>query len=238
MRPISLIVSGLLLLVLSSAFAQSPADPSGHWVGAVLVPNMEVAIEIDIAKDGAELAGTFASPDQKLRGLPLGGIAVAGREITFHVRGSAPGERQFKGTLSDDGLSLSGDYSQGGYTIPFVLNRKGDAKFEPVARSAAVGKELEGTWNGAIDAGGVLRHVSLTLANRPDGTSTGHFLSVEEGLEIPFSAISQNASELSLDVSALGGSYKGTLDPAGAELTGSWSQGPSSVPLTLKRASK
>jgi len=238
MRSISLIVSGLLLFVTSSGLAQAPADPSGHWVGAVLVPNMEVVIEIDIAKDGSSFSGTFASPDQKLRGLPLAGISAAGREIAFQVRGSAAGERQFKGTLSDDGLSLSGDYSQGGYTIPFVLNRKGQAKFEPVVRSGAVGKELEGTWNGAIDAGGVLRHVSLTLANRPDGTSTGHFLSVEEGLEIPISRISQNASELSLDVSALGGGYKGTLNPTSSELTGTWSQGSSAVPLTLKRASK
>ncbi len=238
MRPISLIVSGLLLLVPSTALAQAPADPSGHWVGAVLVPNMDVGVEIDIAKEGSAFSGTFASPDQKLRGLPLAGISATGREITFQVRGSAPGERAFKGTLSDDGQTLSGDYSQGGYTIPFVLNRKGEPKFEPVARSAAVGKELEGTWNGAIDAGGVLRHVSLTLANRPDGTSTGHFLSVEEGLEIPISAISQNASELSLDVTALGGGYKGTLNSANSELTGTWSQGLSSVPLTLKRASK
>ena len=39
-------------------------------------------------------------------------------------------------------------------------------------KSAAISKELEGTWKGAIDAGGVQRQVSLTLANRPDGTST------------------------------------------------------------------
>ena len=113
MRLITPIV-GLLLLVPSSALAQAPADPSGHWVGAVLVPNQEVAVEIHIAKDGTAFAGTFANPDQKLRGLPLGGITVAGREIAFQVRGSAPGERAFKGTLSDDGQSLSGDYCRPG----------------------------------------------------------------------------------------------------------------------------
>ena len=36
--------------------------------------------------------------------------------------------------------------------------------------------------------------------------------------------------------SALGGGYKGTLNPTNSELTGTWSQGPASVPLTLRRA--
>ncbi len=236
MTSLSRSIALAVLLVPSGLAAQTLADPSGHWVGAVLAPNQEVAVEIDIARDGTAFAGTFANPDQKLRGLPLGGITVAGREITFQVRGSAPGERAFKGTLSDDGQSLSGDYSQAGYTIPFVLNRKGEAKFDATVKSAAISKELEGTWKGAIDAGGVQRQISLTLANRPDGTSTGHFLSVDEGLEIPISTITQNASDVVLDVSALGGGYKGTLNPANSELIGTWNQGPASVPLTLRRA--
>ena len=235
MRPISLIVA-CLLLAPSSLLAQAPADPSGHWVGAVLVPNMEVAIEVDVAKDGDGLSGTFASPNQNLRGLPLGGFAVAGRAISFHVRGSVPGERAFKGTLSDDGQTLSGDYSQGGYTIPFVLARKGDPQIEAPARSAAVSKTLEGTWNGAIEADGVQRRLVLTVVNRPDGTSTGHFLNLDEGLEIPISAITQKGSSVVLEVKALGGAYTGTLDATGAELAGTWTQGPAGLPLTLRRA--
>ena len=97
-----------LLLVPSSLIAQTSVDPSGHWVGAVLTPNMEVAIEVDLTKEGDELSGTFANPDQNLRGLPLGSVAVDGRSVSFQVRGSAPGERTFKGILSDDGESMSG----------------------------------------------------------------------------------------------------------------------------------
>jgi hypothetical protein len=238
MRPISLIVAALLLLAPSSVPAQGPADPSGHWVGAVLVPNMEVPIEVDLAKDGNGLSGTFANPSQNLRGLPLGNISVVGKEVSFQVRGSAPGERAFKGTLSDDGQSLSGDYSQGGYTIPFVLARKGDPQGEAPARSAAVSKALEGTWNGALEASGVQRRLVLTVVNRPDGTSTGHFLNIDEGLEIPISAITEKASSVVLEVKALGGAYTGTLDAAGAELVGTWTQGPAGVPLTLRRAAK
>ncbi len=236
MTSLSRSIALAVLLVPSALAAQTLADPSGHWVGAVLAPNMEVPIEVDLAKDSTGLSGTFANPSQNLRGLPLGSIAVVGREVSFQVRGSAPGERAFKGTLSDDGQSLSGDYSQGGYTIPFVLARKGDAQFEAPVRNAAISKTLEGTWNGAIEAGGVQRRIVLNLVNRPDGTSSGHFLSVDEGLEIPISVITQKASGVVLEVKALGGSYAGTLDAAGAEMAGTWTQGAAAVPLTLRRA--
>ncbi len=232
------VVLAALLLAPSSLLGQAPVDPSGHWVGAVLAPTMEVAIEVDLQREGDQLTGTFANPDQNLRGLPLGNFAVEGREVSFQVRGSAPGDRRFKGTLSTDGQSLSGDYSQGGYTMPFVMARKGDPTLEAPARSAAVGKELEGTWNGAVEASGLQRRLVLTLANRPDGTSTGHFLSVDEGLEIPISAITQKASSVVLEVRALGGTYTGALNPAGTELVGTWNQGPAALPLTLRRAAK
>ena len=38
--------------------------------------------------------------------------------------------------------------------MPFVMARKGDPTLEAPARSAALGKELEGTWNGAVKASG------------------------------------------------------------------------------------
>ena len=233
-----LIVFGALLLAPSSLLAQAPVDPSGHWEGAVLAPTMEVAIEVDLTKEGDELSGTFANPDQNLRGLPLGNFAIEGTEVSFQVRGSAPGDRRFKGTLSSDGQSLSGHYSQGGYTMPFVMTRKGDPKLEAPARSAAVGKELEGTWNGAVEAGGLQRRLVLTLANGPDGTSTGRFLNVDEGLEIPISAITQEGSSVVLEVRALGGTYTGALNPAGTELVGTWTQGSAALALTLRRAAK
>lgn len=229
---------GALLLVPSPLIAQAPHDPSGHWVGVVLVPGLEVSIEVDLQREGGQLSGAFASPDQNLRGLPLGNFAVDGTSVGFQVRGSAPGERTFKGTLSDDGQSLSGDYSQGGYTMPFVMTRKGDAQLEAPARSAAIGTEFEGRWNGAVEASGLQRRVVLTLENRPDGTSSGNFLSLDEGLEIPISAITQKAAQVVLEVKALGGTYTGTMNASGTELVGTWAQGPASVPLTLRRAAK
>src|SRR5947199_105730 len=81
--------------------------------------------------------------------------------------------------------------------------RTGDARIEPPARSAAIGRELEGTWNGTVNANGVHRTLVLTVANDGDG-ATASIMNVDEGLEIPVTAINQKASTVTLDVRAVG----------------------------------
>ena len=82
------------------------------------------------------------------------------------------------------------------------------------------------------------KYFSLTMANQPDGTATGSFVNVDEGLEIPITTITQKASSLTLDVKAVGGSYSGVLNPEGTELVGTWTQGPAVLPLTFRRAAE
>lgn len=41
------------------------------------------------------------------------------------------GNPTFKGTLSKDGKSLSGQFTQSGQVIPFALTRTGDARIKP-----------------------------------------------------------------------------------------------------------
>lgn len=233
-----LLVAALLLVPASTMRAQTAVDPSGHWEGAIQVSGMEVRMEIDLVKNGkGELAGTFAQPDQHLTGLPLANFAVDGRSVGFQIKGGAPGERAFKGTLSADGKSISGEFaSRQVGTVPFTLIRTGDAKVDATPRSAAIGKELEGTWNGTLDANGIQRRLVLTMANQPDGTAIGSILNVDEGLELPISAITQKASGVTLEIRGVGGAYAGALNADGTELVGTFSQGPAALPLTFRRA--
>jgi hypothetical protein len=197
---------------------------------------MEVKIEVDLTKNSkGELAGTFGNPTQNLKGLPLSNCAVEGRSVRFQIKG-APGERTFEGALAADGKSMSGHYTQSGYTMPFGLTRTGDPRIEAPARSAPIGKELEGTWIGTLDVGGKQVRLVLTMSNQPDGTATGSFVNVDEGLEIPITTITQKVSSVTLDVKAVGGSYSGALNPEGTELVGTLTQGPAVLPLTFRLA--
>ena len=73
------------------------------------------------------------------------------------------------------------------------------------------------------------------MANRPDGTSVASIVNVDQGLEIPVSAITQAGSSVTLEIKSISGSYTGSVNGAGTELAGTFSQGAGSVPLTFRK---
>ena len=141
MRPTSrTVLLGVLLLArASSLLAQPSPDPSGHWEGTLRAPNMEVKVEIDLARNGhGAFFGTFGEPAQGVKGLPLSSVDVEASKVRFVVKGG-PDPATFDGTLAADGTSISGDVSQSGFTIPMQLARTGDARIAPAPKSAAIG---------------------------------------------------------------------------------------------------
>ena len=223
----------LLLLPVSSLRAQT-ADPSGHWEGSLQVPGLEHNVEVDLAKNSTgTLAGTISIPAEHLTALPLLMVAVEGKAVRF----SARQDQTFDGALSDDGKWIVGELKIEGFELPLTFARKGEARIEAPARSAPIGKELEGTWNATMAAGGTSMRIVLTMTNEPDGRAMGRLVNLDEGgLQIPIATITQKDSSLTLDVKAVGGSYSGALNEAATELVGKWTQGASVVPLNFRRA--
>jgi hypothetical protein len=162
-----LLLAALLVLPLSSLHAQSPVEPSGHWEGSVRTPRMEVRIEFDMQKNGNGMfAGTFGQPENGIKGLPLSAIAVDGPSVIMIVKADTD-PATFSGDLSEDGESISGSFAQSGYDFPFSLKRTGDARIAAAPKSRAIGKEMEGTWNGTLDAGERKMRLILKMANHP-----------------------------------------------------------------------
>src|SRR5262249_6292651 len=79
---------------------------------------LRVAVHITADPDG-QLKGTLDSLDQGARGIPITAIVVSGRGLTFTV--PAVGG-SFTGTLSDDGNTIDGSWTQGA-SLPLVLAR-------------------------------------------------------------------------------------------------------------------
>ena len=221
-----------LIVTPSVTLAQPASGPAGHWEGAVRVPGQEFKFEIDLTRAGEKWDGTIAIPAQNVKGFPLAAITVEGDTVSFAMNG-VPGNPQFKGTVSKDGKSLSGEYSQRGRTVPFAVARTGDAKIEPPAKSTHVTKDLEGSWEGAVDRGDRRSRFSLKLSNRPDGVATGTLDVVSPAgvTEIPIVAVVQTGSHLL--VQTVAGTYTGDLKDG--QLAGTWTQGPETLPLVFKR---
>ena len=226
------LVLAALLLCAPATYAQS-ADPSGHWVGTVDMPAMEVGVEVDFIKSASGLfAGTLSTPSQKLLGLPLSRVDVNGTSITFAART----DQRFAGALSPDGSTISGAYSMEDYLFRFTLTRRGPAKIYPLHTSPPITKDLEGTWNGTVAVNGSWMRVGLNLANDASGRSTGTLTNLDEGsLVIPVATITQKGSKVTLAFDVVEGSYAVTLNADHTELTGTWTQGVSSGPITLRR---
>jgi hypothetical protein len=238
-----LLAASLLAVTAPPLLAQTAGDPSGHWTGSIHVPPIngaagkEIAIEIDLSRSQAGTpVATFSQPDQSLKGLPMSKVAFDGRSVTFELKVNGGG--LFNGTLAD-ATSMTGEFvtTEGGYKIPFNLTRTGDARIAPAPKGSRISTELEGTWNGTIDAGDKQERLILKMANQADGTSSGTILDQDgSNVEIPI-AITQKASDVTIEVTAVGGSFAAVLT-GGTELTGTWTQGPLSLPLTFTRVTK
>lgn len=237
-----LFVTSLLIGLPSSLLAQSAVDPTGHWSGAIHVPAYngasprEVGIDVDIAKsaDGA-LEATFGQPAQNIKGLPLGRVSLDGKTISFELKANGGG--LFKGTVAD-AKSIAGEFitTAGGYAIPFNLARTGDAIVEAAPKNTAIGEELEGTWNGTVEFEGKRERLVLKMANEADGTAAGTVVDRDgSNVAIPI-GIAQKAVSVTIEVAAVKASFTGVLN--GNELTGTWSQGPLTLPVTFTRAAK
>jgi len=148
-----LAVAILLSLPAAAAAAPSPASaegPSiaGHWVGEIDIPGTKLGFDIDLAqKPDGSWSGDISIPLQKAQDLPLGNIAVQGKNVSFEIAG-VPGAPGFKGTLSDDGQKVSGQFTQGGQAFPFAMSRSADLKTQAkkalAGFDAIVNKGLDG----------------------------------------------------------------------------------------------
>jgi hypothetical protein len=124
MKGLLLILLTLTLGAVSPLCAQDATAPTpeGHWEGAIQVPGEGLGINVDFMDDGGTWTGDISIPVQMLEDFALGGITVEGPALTFGMEG-IPGTPTFRGTLSEDGQSITGTFSQAGQAFPFTLTR-------------------------------------------------------------------------------------------------------------------
>ncbi len=223
-----------LLVPFSMLRAETAADPSGHWEGAIQVPSGEVQVSVDVAfDDTGKLAGTFSNPSQQLTGFPLWSIAVEGRSVRLELKTSDPGVQAFEGDLSADGQTLSGDFLVSVYAVPFTLTRTGDARIAAPPRSAAIDEALAGEWSASLNVGGKPLPVALKLTNNSDGTASGSW-AIASGVATAVK-IEQEGRSLTLESTVALARYSGALNADGSTISGTFKEGESEQPVTFSR---
>lgn len=210
-------------------------DMRGHWSGNLVTPGGSVGMEVDLDETANGWIGSISIPAQGASGIPLDAISFSNGKASFHIKGG-PGDPGFSGTLSADGKSLEGTFSQGPASLPLKLTRTGEAKVAMPKASPAIAAEFPGTWEGTIQAGPGLR-VVLTISNGKDGAEAAMVSRDQGNAAIPVSALIQKGTKVTIEVNAVGGGYEGEINKEGTELNGTWTQLGNSVPLLFKKAS-
>jgi uncharacterized protein (TIGR03435 family) len=95
---------------------------------------------------------------------------------------------------------------------------------------------IEGTWQGTLHAGRDLRTV-VKISKGDDGGYKALFFSIDQGGDgLPVTKITLDGHSVKMTLTMIGGSYDGVLSSDGNAINGSWSQGPSPLPLNFVRA--
>jgi len=114
------------VMVLASAAVAAVGDMSGHWSGAIAVPGSELKIDVDLKKSGEVWEGDISIPAQGAKDLALSDVAIDASAVRFAIPG-IPGNPKFSGALAGDGSTIEGDFTQGGATLRFKLERAAKA---------------------------------------------------------------------------------------------------------------
>jgi hypothetical protein len=204
--------------------------PAGHWEGSFSGPNGRVAVQVDLSVNTqGTLVGTLATGE--LQGVPLSKVAVEDRVVRFEIPSASA---RFSGTLADDNQSIAGEFINQAGAAPSVLTRTGDARVAAPIKSAHVGRELEGSWNGILEVDGRKKRLVLKMINQADGTSVATIVSVDDGsIELPVT-VAQNGRNVRVEVKLNGGVYVSSLTDAN-ELAGIYTESGIEFPLTFHR---
>lgn len=117
---VSLMASGLL----AQALAEQPF--LGSWKGNITIAGQTLEIRLVFTEGQAkQIAGTFESISQGAAGIKLADIKVEAKTIAFGLDSAmVPGNAAFKGTLQPGGKTISGEFSQAGYTGTFSVEKE------------------------------------------------------------------------------------------------------------------
>lgn len=214
------------------------ADAAGHWEGSIQLPGTVLAVRVDIERAaGGSWSGTIDIPAQGLRGFALASVSVDREAVAFGMAG-IPGDPKFSGKLESAGAVISGQFTQGGQSFPFKLERKSKTTTPGETPTKGLsGRGLAGHWQGSLTPVPILElRLVLELTNAPGGGVGGVMISLDQGnVRLPITSLVQSETNVHFETKTVSGVFDGKMSQDGAEISGTWKQGTSTSPLIFKR---
>jgi pimeloyl-ACP methyl ester carboxylesterase len=97
---------------------------------------------------------------------------------------------------------------------------------------------MEGTWQGALEAGALKLRVGLHIVNNANGDWSSTFDSIDQGASgLPVAVTTVSGAKLHFEMPRMGLSFDGTLSADGQQIAGTITQGVG-LPIVFKRSDK
>lgn len=204
-------------------------DFEGTWHATLGTGDSQIRILLKLARaaDGAA-TGMLVNVDQGNREVPMTSIQQKDKVLEFEIRSVAV---RFHGTLNAAG-AVAGEWTQMSRSAPLTFERGG---FPP---NSSLTKGFEGAWQATLDAGAEYKiALVLTLTRAADGSAAGTLRNTSSASkEFPVTTITLKNKSIEFAVQGLSATYSGTLNSAGTEITGTWVQVGTALPLTFKHS--
>jgi uncharacterized protein (DUF2147 family) len=214
---------------------------TGTWFGPLKFPGGELTFVMRFKTDAkGEFGGTLAVPEQGGNETPMADIQLADGKLTFkipQVRG------EYSATVANG--AMTGAWKQAGAGSPPegmpVSLKKGEyaAQVYALKLSTEAFATLNGAWKGKLEVTPPQgQKIALNMVLRFGTSSGGQYVAFidspdQKAMNIPVTEVTFAAGKLNLKVAAVRGEYNGTLTDK--TITGQWTQGPTTTPLTFTR---
>lgn len=114
------------------------------------------------------------------------------------------------------------------WILPFVI----------LSCSRLQAQDIVGDWQGILESGKGYRIV-IRIAKNDSGGWKAELYSIDFGRDgMPVSSLSLHEGTLKFSIDSQGGAYEGQVGVDGSAIKGTWTQGKTSTPLNLRRATK
>jgi hypothetical protein len=228
-----------LLLAVPAAAQPTPSTSSGQavagdWQGALDVGGTRLTLVVHLTPADSGYAVTFDSPDQGAYGLPADDATLDGMTLAF----AAPNiGAAYAGTVSADGATIEGAWTQGGRDFPLTLTRveaPAEQRAAPKARPKSLRGDLTGDWGAAlqIPGGGEVR-LTLHLTRNADGYTAA--LTGPDGTRVNLDEARVDGRRVRIASGIPPVTIVGTVSEDEAAIEGEWQQGGEKLPVTFTR---
>lgn len=221
-----------LMTLLLAAFAGAQTI-EGDWQGTLKAGGAELRLTLHVTKgDNGALKATLDSVDQNAMGMPISSITVNNSVLKFEM---AEIGASYEGKMNAADGRITGTWTQGGGSLPLDFARAA-ARAEPKARVLKP-SDIDGDWEGTLDAGVQKFRLVLHIVSYEDGMSARLDSLDQNIIGLPATTITRDGAGLKFEMKQLAAAFKGMIDKEMKTISGVWEQGGASMPLTLKRKS-